>query len=490
MNDIFNVLNNLERIRIGVIGDVMLDRYYYGEVKRISPEAPIPVINVKTEKNVLGGAANVANNLCRLGCKVFLCGVVGRDENSNFIEKLMVEKGLSCDDLIEDENRPTTTKSRVIGFKQQMIRLDFEQNNDVDANITNKVKLWIDKVIKNGINVLIISDYNKGLCTKDLCEFIIKKCREKNVKVIIDPKGEKWDKYTFADYVTPNIKELAEISHRNVENENSDIVNASIPIIERYNIKNLLVTRSEKGMSLISNNKEIHIPTYASEVFDVSGAGDTVVSVLAALIGANLKVEKAVKVANIAAGISVRKVGTYAVSREEIFGELNRDKVNDFSSKIMDFNAVKVKIKNWKNKNEKIVFTNGCFDILHIGHITYLSEAAKLGDKLIIGLNSDSSVKKLKGEFRPIVGEDERAAVLSALEFVDAVVIFNEDTPENLIKYINPDVLVKGGDYKIENIVGRQYAKETKVIPFVDGYSTTGIIDKIAATLESDDNNG
>lgn len=488
MNNVYKALNNLNEINVLVVGDVMLDRYLYGDVKRISPEAPVPVININKEKNVLGGAANVANNLYALGCKVFLCGTLGEDFNGSIIESLLEGTSINFEGIIKDNRKKTTTKTRIIGLNQQMMRLDVEESKGIDVNTEDALIKSVDTLInKQNINVVIISDYNKGVCTEKLCKYTISNCDKKNIKVIVDPKCNKWDKYSYCDFVKPNIKELGQVVGRIINNEEEEIVYYAKNILKKYNISNILVTRSEKGMIFINDTTVINIPTYSREVFDVSGAGDTVVSVLASLLAVNLNLEEIIKITNIAAGISVRRVGTYAVSCGEIINELNENNYLNFSNKIMDLIDLKKSLYNWRNEGKRIVFTNGCFDIVHAGHIDYLNKAAKLGNKLIVGLNSDDSVKRLKGEFRPIIGENERAILLAAMGFVDGVIIFDEDTPEELIKFVKPDVLVKGGDYKIENIVGRQYAMETKVIPFVENYSTTGIINKIACTIERDD---
>lgn len=488
MNNVYKALNSLNAVNVLVVGDIMLDRYLYGDVKRISPEAPVPVININKEQNVLGGAANVANNLYALGCRVFLCGTLGEDFNGSIIDSLLESTSINFDGIIKDNRKKTTTKTRIIGFNQQMMRLDVEENKGIDADIEDTLIKAIDEVInKQNINVVIISDYNKGVCTEKLCKYTISKCDKKNINVIVDPKCDKWDKYSYCDFIKPNVKELGQVVGKIINDEEEEIVYYAKDILKKYNISNILVTRSEKGMIFINNNTVINIPTYSREVFDVSGAGDTVVSVLASLLAVNLDLEDIIKITNVAAGISVRRIGTYAVSCGEIINELNENKCLNFSNKIMDVIDLKKALDNWRNEGKRIVFTNGCFDILHAGHIDYLSKSAKLGGKLIVGLNSDDSVKRLKGKFRPIIGQKERAILLAALSFIDAVIIFDEDTPEELLRFVKPDILVKGGDYKIENIVGRQYATETKVIPVVQNCSTTGIISKVASTIERDD---
>ncbi len=486
-DDINKALNKLDKVRIAVIGDVMLDKYYYGDVERISEEAPIPIVHVESEKNILGGAANVANSLSVLGCKVFLCGVVGKDSNGDKLKSLLKERDINLNGIYIDEKRSTTTKVRIIGIHQQMIRLDFEDRFSISEAVEDVIKKWVDQILEKDIKAVLISDYAKGLCTQSLCNYIINKCLQKKVWTIVDPKGKQWNKYKNANIVTPNLRELSDAWGQKLENINNDIEFAGNKILNSYHIKNLVVTRSEKGLSLLNNCKNLHVPSFAKEVFDVSGAGDTVISVLSALAVAGLNLEYAVNIANIAAGISVSKAGTYCVSRKEILSNLDKHGIYGFFSKVMELDTLKRNLSKWKKENKKIVFTNGCFDILHAGHINYLNKASRLGSKLIVGINSDDSVRRLKGNERPIVSEIDRANILSALEFVDAVIIFKDNTPLNLIKLISPDVLVKGEDYEIENIVGREYAKETKVISFLKGYSTTGIVQKIITSVKGND---
>lgn len=473
------IMSDFEKQKILIVGDIMLDKYYYGEVQRISPEAPVPIMNVKKEKHVLGGAANVANNLTNLGCKVLLSGITGEDENRKYLCNLIDEQAIDHTGVFFDE-RPTITKTRIIGLHQQMIRLDFEEIIPISSAIEEKVISNFDKVINNGINVVIISDYGKGVCTDRVCRYIIDKCNEIRKVVIIDPKGSNWDKYRGADYITPNIKELGDVVGDQIKNEDKLIESYAKLIKEKYNIKNLLVTRSEKGMSFINYESVTHIATEAKEVFDVSGAGDTVVATLAAFLSSGVDALSSVKLANIAAGIVISKMGTYPIISEEFIESIN-EKYSDleFDSKIIAFDQVHNLVNELRKYNKKIVFTNGCFDILHIGHVNYLEKAKALGDILIVGLNSDSSVTRLKGKGRPINNEYDRANMLSALGFINYVVIFEEDTPAELINIIKPDVLVKGGDYNAEDVVGKENSGRVEIIPFVNGYSTTNIINTI-----------
>lgn len=472
--------NKIQDLRIVVIGDVMLDRYFYGEVKRISPEAPVPVTHIKKIESVLGGAANVAANLANLGCQVFVGGVTGADDNRLLLEKMLDQLNINYQGLMKSSQRSTITKMRVIGSKQQMLRLDFEEIGDLDSEMTLFLTNWLSELLDDGIDGIIISDYAKGVCSDFFCANVIKIAHAYNIPVLVDPKGADWYKYELADFVTPNLKELCDVSGRNIINDDRQVAEVAREIKRKFSIKNLVVTRSEKGMSLINNEKIINAPAVAKEVFDVSGAGDTVAATLLAGIAGGLEVEKAVELANLAAGIVVSKVGTYPVRRSELLREtLQEARRSGESFRPLNWCEVLALTDNWHSIGESIVFTNGCFDILHVGHIVYLEKAARLGKHLVVGLNTDSSVKRLKGQARPIVSEYERARILAALACVDAVVLFDEDTPAELIKAIKPDILVKGGDYKPENVVGREDAGEVKIIDFEDGYSTTGIIEEI-----------
>lgn len=460
-----------------VLGDIILDKYIQGSVGRISPEAPIPVLQVSNERYVLGGAANVAGNVKGYNLKTYLSGVVGSDTNAQTVINILKEKDIDFVG-IKSAERQTTVKSRVIAMNQQLVRVDQE---DIQGLSCEEEKSLLDGVrdVIDKISVVVISDYNKGVCTESVCKAIIELCRGNGIKVIVDPKSVDWTKYMGADLITPNFKEFKEALGEEPENTESQIALYGDKLLKKYGLDRILVTRSQYGMTLISSIKEpVTYQTIQQEVFDVSGAGDTVIGTIAALLAKEFYFEKAVEISNYAAGLSVSKLGTYTVTAEEVVEYINRtgtwyqDKVKSRA------NCIEL-VESWKKRGERIVFTNGCFDILHIGHIDYLNKAHLLGTKMVIGLNSDASVKRLKGESRPINNEKNRAEMLAALQCVDAVVIFEEDTPELLIKDIEPDFLVKGGDYKIEDIVGRQYAKEVRTIPFTEGYSTTGIIEKL-----------
>jgi len=478
---IYYLKKEVKKRKVFVLGDLMLDKYCYGDVNRISPEAPIPVIRVLNEKKVLGGAGNVANNLKQLGSNVFLSGVIGKDGNGISLIRLLKEKKIDHDGIIITD-RNTTTKNRIIGFHQQMLRIDWENTNWINHIDIEKIKRYFYERIKKKIDVIVISDYEKGVCTPDICRFIITEANKNNIPVLVDPKGKNWKKYEGADFIFPNIKEMSLILNKKIRNNDKEIeVNAKY-LLNQFNIKNLIIKRSEKGLSIINLNEVIHVSAKAKEVFDVSGAGDTIISIFTTFLNEILKFYEIGNLANLAAGYVIGREGTYAINSKELIDILNEEYNSfDCNKKIIstDNDVIDKLIKKLKKKNYKIVFTNGCFDIIHNGHINYLRKAKKLGDILIVGVNSDFSARKIKGEKRPIINEKDRAKLIANFEFVDYVLIFNETTPKRIISMINPDVLVKGGDYNVEDIVGKEYAKIVKTVPHEDRYSTSQIIKEI-----------
>ncbi len=458
---------------IAILGDVILDSYIFGKVKRISPEAPVPILNVEKNKDVLGGAANVAHNIVCLKNKVFLFSKFGKDEKLHRLLTLLNEKGILHFIL---SNYNSIEKQRVVAGNQQLLRIDYEK-------ISSLKEEDVDRIIEKfnnleNIKIVIFSDYKKGFCIPNLTKNILEICQRKNIKVIVDTKDINLEKYRGAFILTPNVNELSSMIGKEIKNEENEIVSAAYKLMEKYNFEHILVTRSEKGMTLVSKDK-----TYKTfyvkpkEVYDVSGAGDTVVATLANFLALDYDLEKACYLSNVAASIVVGKLGTAPIYLEELEDFLNG------KTKVYSLENLLKQVEKWKKEGKKIVWTNGCFDILHAGHVSYLKEAKKLGDILIVGLNSDKSVKKLKGSNRPINPQDARAKILEALEFVDAIIIFDEDTPYEIIKKIRPHVLVKGGDYKIDEVVGREFAQEVKILPYLKGFSTTNIIKKIKEKL-------
>ncbi|KUH55971.1 D-glycero-beta-D-manno-heptose-7-phosphate kinase [Megasphaera sp. DJF_B143] len=477
-----NFLNDvLPHLRIAVIGDIMVDRYVFGKVERISPEAPVPVNRVDHIKSVLGGAANVASNLANLDCNVYLAGLIGDDDNARLLRSLLDESGIDGSGLVARSHHATTTKMRILGARQQMVRLDFEEITPLDDLETAELATWLDVCIHSGLDGVILSDYHKGVLTDKVARQIIRTVKAAGIPILVDPKGKDWSKYDGADFVTPNMKELSECAGYEVANEGSEVVKAAMELHKKYDFANLMVTRSEKGITVVSHNGRVwNNPATAQEVFDVSGAGDTVAAAFLAAIAGHLSIRTSLQLANAAAGIVVRKVGTYPVHRSELIQLWTQWQPPRWSPyTALDWDQTARKIRSWQERGETVVFTNGCFDILHRGHVLYLQQAAMLGQHLIVGLNSDDSVRRLKGPARPLVRQEDRAVLLNALGCVDDVVIFNEDTPHDLLSVLRPDILVKGGDYRAEDVVGREFVKRVEIISFEEGYSTTGLVNKI-----------
>jgi D-beta-D-heptose 7-phosphate kinase/D-beta-D-heptose 1-phosphate adenosyltransferase len=459
--------------RVLVVGDLMLDRYWQGAAARISPEAPVPVVHVKETEERPGGGANVALNMSSLGVKVSLCGLVGDDEAGSALEGHLQRAGVVCR-LQRDASIPTITKLRVISQHQQLLRLDFEQPM-WHANLSElegHCRQLLDKA-----DLMILSDYAKGTLQKP--QTLIQMARLRGVPVLVDPKGSAFERYRGATLLTPNLKEFETVV--GPCNSDSELRERGMALRERLNLKALLITLSERGMLLIRQDEPVlHLPTRAREVYDVTGAGDTVIGVLGAAIAAGLRLPEAAGLANLAAGLMVAKLGAGSVTPAELKGALRRE--GDFHT-ILDRNGLCTAVEEAHALGERIVMTNGCFDILHEGHVRYLQQARQLGDRLVVAVNDDDSVRRLKGEGRPINSVEQRMAVLAGLASVDWVVPFSEDTPEALICAVKPDLLVKGGDYRPEEIAGHDCVVnsggEVKVLDFVPGRSTSRIVEAI-----------
>ncbi|MBP4132366.1 bifunctional D-glycero-beta-D-manno-heptose-7-phosphate kinase/D-glycero-beta-D-manno-heptose 1-phosphate adenylyltransferase HldE [Gallibacterium anatis] len=460
--------------KVLVLGDVMLDRYWFGAANRISPEAPVPVVKVQQNEERAGGAANIAMNIASLNVPIKLLGMTGQDEAAQALAKLLADQRIDCD-FVRLDSHPTITKLRILSRHQQLLRLDFEENfHDVQSDeLLSRLQHYIA-----GYGALILSDYGKG--TLSQVQQMIQIARQANVPVLIDPKGTDFERYRGATLLTPNMSEFEAVV--GTCHSKQEIVDKGLALIKQFDLTALLVTRSEKGMTLIRPQQEaFHLPTQAQEVFDVTGAGDTVISVLGTAIADGRSLEEACYLANVAAGIVVGKLGTSTVSTVELENAIHRRSENGFG--IMSEQELKQAVAKAKARGEKIVMTNGCFDILHPGHVSYLANARKLGDRLIVAVNSDASVKRLKGEQRPINNLETRMAVLAGLASVDWLVAFEEETPQRLISEILPDLLVKGGDYKPEEIAGSKEVwangGDVKVLNFENGYSTSNMIKKI-----------
>lgn len=478
-----------------VIGDVMLDHYISGTASRISPEAPVPVVNMRQSWYVPGGAANVARGLARLGCNARLIGLVGADAAGDTLRKEIMAEGVTSG-LVTSRTRPTIRKTRIIAHGQQLLRLDEEMANKPDLEERTALRLNFEEMLPD-CAAIILSDYAKGVLLRDsagrsLCPDVMRAAGEAGIPVLVDPKGTDWDRYAGAQCVTPNMAEFVKICEAtpgfaatNVKLEEDSRARLLLAdrICEKFSLERILLTRGARGMSLFTPGKKpTRIRAMPREVADVSGAGDTVIATMAACVARGLSWPESAMIANTAAGIAVGKMGTAPVNVAELNQALRAGNDNP---KLYSRAEIVEKVADWRRQGQNIVFTNGCFDVLHPGHVELLRQSAALGDRLIVGLNSDLSVKRLKGESRPLQDERSRALLLSALQAVDAVVIFSEDTPEELIHAIRPDFLVKGGDYTLDKVVGadfvREYGGEVRLVDLVDGHSTTGIVRRMRA---------
>jgi D-beta-D-heptose 7-phosphate kinase / D-beta-D-heptose 1-phosphate adenosyltransferase len=465
--------------RLLVVGDVMLDKYIWGEVGRISPEAPVPVVRGMHQDDKPGGAANVAMNLAHLGAQTNVVGMTGGDENEKLLEASLRSNGIESH-FVFSHGFPTVTKTRILGGRQQMLRLDFERSGThAEADYKRLIETALG--LLPGSDALVLSDYGKGCLSPEVCQALISDARKKGIPVLVDPKSQDYTGYRGATTICPNLSELSRATH--IDSGDLDaLLAAAEPMVSALDIEFLTATLSEKGIALIRPGNRLIAPAQARQVFDVSGAGDTVVAVMALCLASGLLPENAVQLANLAAGIVVGKVGTVPVEKHELLAALSPQMALHAENRLVTRAELVQRVALWKANGERVVFTNGCFDLLHVGHITLLEEARRCGDRLIVAVNSDASVSALKGPNRPIVGERERARVLAALAAVDAVVIFDEPTPLELIVAAKPDVLVKGGDYKAETIVGanevESWGGDVKIVPLVKDFSTTRLIEK------------
>ena len=462
--------------KILVIGDLMIDHYLWGSCERISPEAPVQVVNIDNESTLLGGAGNVVNNLTTLGAKVDVISVVGECLVSEELKELLVDIDVDTQYLITQKNRIITKKSRIIASQQQVIRYDRECTDEINGKSQLAIIESFKKIVNN-YDVILLSDYGKGLLTFELTQSLISIANEKNKKLLVDPKGLDYSKYNGAFLLTPNKKEAAEATS-SVINDHKSLSKAIQSLQEQCNLEISLITLSEQGVAIFDHELRIH-PTAAIEVYDVTGAGDTILASLGFALACNIEIDEAVKFANLASGVVIGKIGSATATLNEIIeyeSSLNKSSSDEH---IKTWDEISSIINELKNKDRKIIFTNGCFDILHIGHIKYLEKAKSFGDILILGLNSDDSIRRLKGMNRPINTQNDRAYILASLEVIDYLVIFDEDTPFELINLIKPDVLVKGGDYEGKEVIGQDIAKELKLVKFIDGKSTTKTIERI-----------
>lgn len=478
---IAHAIETLEQAHVLCIGDLMLDRFVKGAVERISPEAPIPVLAVTSETDLAGGAGNVVHNLSVLGASVHLIASKGDDAAGETLTDLLAnEAGLTLD-LLTLVGRPTTVKSRFLTGSQQILRADRESTDPLDDQQQATVLALVEKSLP-GKGAVILSDYGKGFLSDSMIADIIEMARDADVPVFVDPKGKDFSRYRGASVTTPNRAELALASGLPTGTD-EEIEFAAHRVMDTCGIDNVLATRSEQGMTLVQDHDSLHIPTRAREVFDVAGAGDTVIAVMAAAVAAGCDYPMAATISNLAGGVVVGKVGTATVRRGELAAAVWTGEAGQ-REKIAALDTAKARVDLWRKAGFRIGFTNGCFDLIHPGHVSLLEQARHQCDRLVVGLNSDASVKRLKGEERPIQDQGSRSAVLGAMAPVDLVVVFDEDTPLNLIRALQPDVLVKGADYTVETVVGaadvQSWGGEVFLATLIDGQSTTRMAGKLS----------
>jgi D-beta-D-heptose 7-phosphate kinase/D-beta-D-heptose 1-phosphate adenosyltransferase len=471
--------------RMLVIGDLMLDRYLVGDVARISPEAPVPVVRLGRETASVGGAGNVALNLAGLGVHADVAGWTGEDASGSRIRELLGTAGVRVHGVAVVPGRTTTTKTRVLSRHQQLVRIDDE---DTDQPAHAERSGWDDRILAmldDGYEAVVLSDYAKGVLDRPFCRRLIERCRDRGIPVLVDPKGLEYDKYAGATTITPNEGELAVVSEAS-EYDRDALTAAAAGLCESLGLDFVTLTRGEAGITIVDDDGVHHVPARAREVFDVSGAGDTAIGTLAAAIAVGLDRHDAAALANLAAGIIVGKTGTVPITQGELLEALGRGEQHamvPFSQKVSELRDLQQTVERWRSEGELIGFTNGCFDLLHAGHVNYLDWARRHCDRLVVALNTDASVRDVKGEGRPVNSESARAAVLAGLAAVDAIVLFGEPTPLDVIMALRPDVLVKGSDYAEGDIVGaaevRSWGGRVLRAPLLEGYSTTEMLGRI-----------
>jgi D-beta-D-heptose 7-phosphate kinase/D-beta-D-heptose 1-phosphate adenosyltransferase len=459
-----------------VVGDLMIDHYLWGKCERISPEAPVQVVAIEKETAVLGGAGNVIHNLSALGAEVSVLSVIGDDSNAEELKSMLSDIEVDIEGLVVQNGRDTSKKSRIIASQQQVVRYDKESTDDISKTSQLEIVKNFKRMIST-VDMVLLSDYGKGVLTNELTRILIDVANKHEKKVLVDPKGEDYTKYSGAYLLTPNKKEAIEASNINIKDEKT-LVDAIIKLKDECSLSIGLITLSEDGIAIYDDELRTH-PTVAREVYDVTGAGDTVIASLGFSLACGYDIDKAEKFSNLAPGVVVGKIGSATATLNEIIEYESSLNKSTSDSHIKTLEEITLLSSELKKRGKKVVFTNGCFDILHVGHVKYLEEAKSYGDVLILGLNSDESVSRLKGPTRPVNTEDDRAYILASLEAVDYVVKFYDDTPYELIKAVQPHILVKGGDYEGKEIVGQDIADELRLVQFVDGKSTTKTIARI-----------
>ncbi|MEQ9169745.1 MAG: D-glycero-beta-D-manno-heptose-7-phosphate kinase [Rhodospirillales bacterium] len=481
--DLIPLVEALTAARVFCLGDVMLDTFVHGEVERISPEAPIPVLRVTGETRMLGGAGNVVRNLAALGAKTRFLSVVGDDDAGAEVRGLLAREPDVIGDLKTAAGRQTTIKTRFIAGTQQMLRADRETSRPTGAELQDQLAAGAEEALRDH-KVVVLSDYGKGVLADATLARVIKAANAAGATVIVDPKGNDYGRYRGAGILTPNLKELAAATGKPVDTDDT-VIAAARGLVDGLGLTAVLVTRSRDGMTLVpAEGAVVHLPAEAREVFDVSGAGDTVVATLAACLAAGADLGRAAALANLAAGIVVAKVGTAVAYAGDLIAQLHHQDLSDAEAKVLTLEQMLEQAAAWRRRGLTVGFTNGCFDLLHPGHVSLLRQAKGQCDRLVVGLNSDASVKRLKGEDRPVQGEAARAAVLASLAGVDAVVLFAEDTPLALIEGLLPEVLVKGADYRVDQVVGREAVEaaggRVHLADLAPGHSTTATIARLA----------
>ena len=462
--------------KILVIGDLMIDQYLWGSCEKISPEAPVQVVNIDNESNVLGGAGNVINNLKALGAHVDVISVIGECKVSHELKELLHNINVDTQYLVIQGNRVSSKKTRIIASNQQVVRYDQESVDEIDSNSQQSIIRSFSSIVKL-YDIILISDYGKGILTSELTRSLIRISNKNDKKVLVDPKGQNYLKYKGAYLLTPNRKEASEATNIEI-NDDLSLNKAIRKLKTEYNLEISIITLSDQGVAVFDNKLRTH-PTAAKEVFDVTGAGDTILASLGFALSCKKNIDESITFANLASGVVVGKIGSATASLNEIIEyESSINKSNSYAH-IKTWDEISIISLEMRKKNKKIIFTNGCFDILHIGHIKYLEKAKSFGDVLILGLNSDESIKKLKGDDRPINTQIDRAYILASLEVVDYLVIFDNETPYELIKLIKPDVLVKGSDYKGKKVIGADIVKDLRLVDFIPGKSTSSTIKRI-----------
>ena len=479
------IVHKSKTAHIVCVGDVMLDRYVHGQAHRISPEAPIPVLNYSHSHCNPGGAANVAANLSALGARVSLIGRLGKDNAAEDLCKALSEFKSVASHWVHDENLPTTEKTRFVVGGQQLLRVDHEKNTSISATQAKQLAAVFKNLVQSA-GVFVLSDYAKGLLSTDFCQVLIQEALQANVPVMVDPKGTDYSKYKGASLLTPNLAELRAAVGQAVSGD-AQVVAAATLLMQRFDIQAVLVTRSAEGMTLVSQEHPsgLHIHSAARDVSDVSGAGDTVIAALALGMACGLTPAQSSHIANVAAGISVARHGTVQVTLEEVRKEIDTSyrPIQQAPVFFSDVNALNEQVKQWQTQALSVGFTNGCFDLLHAGHLHSLVEAKKQCDKLVVALNSDASVQALKGPDRPVQDQHTRAQVLCALRMVDAVLVFSEETPEHLIETLVPNVMFKGADYRNKEVAGAKAVLaaggQVVLIDLLEGHSTTATVEKL-----------